>query len=89
MAESSVKIPKFSGKREEYSGWMIQFEAFAEAKGFASAIGEKPETDLPTNDSVTLDPANDKEKIEVKERKKNLYVNVSSSGRRDDFRSLI
>ena len=84
-----MKIPKFSGKREEYSGWMLQFEAFAEAKGFASAIGEKPETDLPTNDSVTLDPANDKEKIEVKERKKNLYVNVSSSGRRDDFRSLI
>ena len=73
MTESSIRIPKFSGKREEYAGWMMQFEAFAEAKGFASAVEEKPETDLPSKDSEVLDPTKDQAKIEAKARNKKAF----------------
>ena len=56
-----------NGKDELFQVWWTKFRAFATAKGFIATLLEK-EADMPAKESVALDPANDAEKIKVKER---------------------
>jgi hypothetical protein len=47
MAEEQVPIPKFSGSEDEFNVWLFWAEAYAEQFGFASAMGDAAEADLP------------------------------------------
>ena len=53
MSEESLKVIKFSGKKNDYVYWAEKFEARARLKGYAGVLDGSITIE---NDSVTLDP---------------------------------
>jgi hypothetical protein len=47
MAEERVPVLKFSSSKDEFNVWLFRAEAYAERFGFASAMGNIAEADLP------------------------------------------
>ena len=66
----SIVLPMFNGKDEAFQVWWTKFRAFATAKGFVATLLEK-ETELPSNESVALDPTKDADKPKIKAKERN------------------
>ena len=76
-AETTLKSIPFSGKTEDWRKWVGRFKAYATLKGFAAALKENGETELPEKEEEvdTLDPtkAEDKKKITAVNRNGKAY----------------
>ena len=57
----------FNGKDELFQVWWTKFRTFATAKGFVTTLLRK-EANVPAKASAALDPTNDADKINAKER---------------------
>ena len=67
-ASKKIQVPVFSGKSDEFQVWWMRFKAYATLIGFAMAINQTKETDLPDNETEsTAEPHTDKNK-EAKKR---------------------
>jgi len=58
------EVPKFSGRKDDFTQWLTAFTAIAGVAGFASALAMKPDDDLPESKEAydNLDASKDTEK---------------------------
>ena len=75
----TVKLPIFSGERDDYQRWEFQIGAYATLGKFAEAMGTSPEADLPTSDAEVLDLTTDEGKRKDKARERNRRAVASLS----------
>eukprot|EP00814_Leptocylindrus_danicus_P020822 CAMPEP_0116004592 /NCGR_PEP_ID=MMETSP0321-20121206/684_1 /TAXON_ID=163516 /ORGANISM="Leptocylindrus danicus var. danicus, Strain B650" /LENGTH=143 /DNA_ID=CAMNT_0003472903 /DNA_START=440 /DNA_END=868 /DNA_ORIENTATION=+ len=75
----TVKLPIFSGERDDYQRWEFQIGAYATLGKFAEAMGTSPEADLPTSNAEVLDLTTDEGKRKDKARERNRRAVASLS----------
>ena len=68
---SSIRMPVFDGKHENFLIWWTRFEAYAEVKKFARSLQEGGEDDLPQRSDVELDVNVDAKKAQYLALKRN------------------
>ena len=54
---TTMKLPKFDGKKDSFMLWQKKFKAYANMGSFGQAIKTTPDPDLPTS-ATTLDASN-------------------------------
>ena len=67
-ASKKMQVPVFSGKPEDFQVWWMRFKAYATLIGFAVAIGQTKETDLPDNEEETTTVTHTDENKAAKKR---------------------
>ena len=82
--------PVFAGKAEEFQIWWTRFKAFASVQGFASALSDQAESDLPATEATPLatGDAGDNQRATIK--RNNLAVaNLTMAFQTDALMGLV
>lgn len=61
-----TKAPEFNGERAKYFGWEMEFMSYAEEKGFAPALLESSNGNLPASQTTVLDESIPSQKLQKK-----------------------
>ena len=70
-SNSTVKIWRFDGTKEEYTVWYNQFKAACNVKGVLDALKPSFVNEFPNEESMTLNESDPAEKKKIKAKKKN------------------
>ena len=66
-----MRIPRFSGKKEDFPMWLSQFRAICTVKGVGECFDNNWKIQLPAKESTVLDETNATEKKQIEAKKKN------------------
>jgi hypothetical protein len=75
MAETSIKVIKFSGKNQDWITWQVKHLARASRKGYRDVLDGTVK--IPTvTEEASLDPTNDADKIKLVAKNKEAYSDL-------------
>jgi hypothetical protein len=66
-----VRMPSFSGLREDFQTWWIRFVAYANVCKFLGALKKGGEASMPSSDAVVIDIATEQGKMVAKAKERN------------------
>ena len=66
-----MRIPRFSGKKEDFPMWLSQFRAICTVKGVGECFDINWKIQLPAKESTVLDETDATEKKQIEAKKKN------------------
>ena len=84
-------VPPFDGKYHKFQQWWTKFMSYAYLQGFANALGEQAEPDLPASFTTALDPsiAADKKKILARNRNSKAIHALSIAFKKESLLGMI
>ena len=90
-AVKSLRIPVFDGKVQNYQVWVTRFRAYAGVFGFAAALIEGGEINLPTTEETEVDETSDTDAPIRAAKKRNAVAmaNLTMAFTTDEAMSLV
>jgi hypothetical protein len=75
MAETSIKVIKFSGKKQDWITWQVKHLARASRKGYRDVLDGTLKIPTATEEAL-LDPSKDTDKIKLVAKNKEAYSDL-------------
>ena len=84
---STIKLPVFSGKDEDFPTWWRRFKAYGKVKKFSQCLKPEAETDLPASDTEAAGDTADEKK--ARSRNKTAMLSFTMAFKTDSMMKII